>query len=138
VTYAIMPVFALSNAGVTVGGQLVQDVLDPVSVGIILGLVVGKQVGITLASWLATRLGLAVLPEGVRWAQLYGVSWLGGIGFTMSLFIANLAFAGSPLIETAKVGILTGSLVAGVGGYALLAYGLPRIEKRADAVEEGV
>jgi NhaA family Na+:H+ antiporter len=86
----------------------------------IAGLVLGKQLGITLFTWLNVRMGLATLPDGVTWAHIYGASWLAGIGFTMSLFIANLAFGLSPLLNTAKVGILTASVIAGVGGWLIL------------------
>lgn len=122
VTYAIMPLFALSNAGVVLGGNLTGELATSVSLGIILGLVVGKQVGITLLTWLVVRTGLAVLPEGVTWRQIYCVGWLGGIGFTMSLFIATLAFGSSELLATAKVAILGASLIAGIIGYVLLRF----------------
>ncbi len=120
VTFAIMPIFALANAGVSLSGDLSSAVTDPISLGIIVGLVVGKQVGIVLFSWIAVRSRLAALPSQVGWRHVYGVGWLGGIGFTMSLFIANLAFGDSPLLSRAKIGILTASLVAGIVGYALL------------------
>jgi NhaA family Na+:H+ antiporter len=89
---------------------------------VIVGLVVGKQVGITLFSWLAIRLGVASLPRGVTWRQLYGAAWLGGIGFTMSIFIANLAFGGTALLPIAKMGILLASLTAGTVGWFILAF----------------
>jgi NhaA family Na+:H+ antiporter len=85
--------------------------------------VLGKQLGITLFTWLNVRMGLATLPDGVTWAHIYGASWLAGIGFTMSLFIANLAFGLSPLLNTAKVGILAASVIAGVGGWLILRIG---------------
>ncbi|MEJ7901956.1 MAG: Na+/H+ antiporter NhaA, partial [Thermomicrobiales bacterium] len=88
--------------------------------GVILGLVIGKQVGITLFAWLATRLRLATLPSDISWRQIYGVSWVAGIGFTMSLFIADLAFTEAGLLASAKVGILAASIVAGGVGYLLL------------------
>jgi NhaA family Na+:H+ antiporter len=118
VAYVIMPLFALANAGVLIGGG--SNLSHPVSLGIIAGLVLGKQLGITLFTWLNVRMGLATLPDGVTWAHIYGASWLAGIGFTMSLFIANLAFGLSPLLNTAKVGILTASVIAGVGGWLIL------------------
>ena len=120
VAFAIMPTFALANAGVTVAGDVSAAVLTPVSLGVLAGLVIGKQVGITLFAWLATRSGLAAMPSEVTWRQIYGVSWLGGIGFTMSLFIAGLAFGDSGLLATAKVAILGASLLAGAGGWILL------------------
>ncbi len=121
VTYVIMPVFGLANAGVVLSGDLGAAVTHPVSIGIILGLVVGKQVGITLFSWLAIRLSVASLPRGVSWRQVYGAAWLGGIGFTMSIFIANLAFGGTTLLPIAKMGILLASLAAGIAGWLILA-----------------
>ncbi len=117
VTFAIMPVFALANAGVALGGG---GLGEPVSLGIILGLVVGKPLGVTLFAWLAVRAGLAAKPEGVTWRHIHGAGWLGGIGFTMSLFITGLAFAGTPFEDTAKLAILSASLIAGVAGFTLL------------------
>jgi NhaA family Na+:H+ antiporter len=122
VAYTIMPVFALANAGVVIGSDFAAGLTSPVSLGIIFGLVVGKQIGITLFSWLIVRSGLADLPHGVTWLHIYGVSWLAGIGFTMSLFISSLAFGGSDQLETAKFGILIASLIAGVIGYFILRY----------------
>jgi NhaA family Na+:H+ antiporter len=118
VAYLIMPIFALANAGVRLGGDA--NSTHPVSLGIIAGLVLGKQLGVTLFTWLNVRMGLATLPDGVTWHHVYGVSWLAGIGFTMSLFIAGLAFGASPLLSTAKVGILVASIIAGVVGGLVL------------------
>jgi Na+:H+ antiporter, NhaA family len=115
-----MPLFALANAGVSLSGDLSGAVASSVALGVLAGLVFGKQVGITLFAWLAVRSGLAAVPAGVTWRHLYGASWLAGIGFTMSLFIASLAFGDSPLLSTAKVGILVASLIAGVGGWTIL------------------
>jgi NhaA family Na+:H+ antiporter len=120
VTFAIMPVFALANAGVTIGGDFSAALTSSLSLGVIAGLVAGKQVGVTLFTWLAVRSGLATMPESMTWRQVYGVSWLAGIGFTMSLFIASLAFGDSPFLSTAKVGILTASLIAGIVGWIIL------------------
>ena len=80
----------------------------------------GKQVGITLFTWLAVRCGIATMPDGMSWRHIYGAAWLGGIGFTMSLFIAGLAFGGSPLLELAKLGILAASLISGIAGWLIL------------------
>jgi NhaA family Na+:H+ antiporter len=88
---------------------------EPLALGIIVGLVAGKQIGLTLFSWLAVRAGWAALPQGVTWHHIYGAAWLAGIGFTMSIFIATLAFDGASLDE-AKTAILAASLLAGVGG----------------------
>jgi NhaA family Na+:H+ antiporter len=120
VVFAIMPLFALANAGVSLGRGIVEALTNPVALGIVAGLVVGKQLGITLFSWLAVRLGVSELPEGIGWRHLYGVGWLAGIGFTMSLFITDLAFSNGALVDAAKVGILAASLVAGVVGWTIL------------------
>ncbi len=121
VIFVIMPIFALANAGVTIGGGIGTALAHPVALGIIVGLVLGKQVGIMLAVWLMVLAGIAATPKGVSWRQIYGVAALAGIGFTMSLFIANLAFPGSPLLDTAKIGILTASLISGIAGWIALA-----------------
>jgi NhaA family Na+:H+ antiporter len=120
VAFAIMPVFALANAGVELGGDLGAALAGRVSLGIMLGLVLGKQIGIMLSTWLAVRLGLGALPEGVTWRQIYATSWLAGVGFTMSLFIAYLGFGAGPELVAAKTGILAASVIAGGGGYVLL------------------
>ncbi len=124
VTFTIMPIFALANAGVTFAGDVSVMLIHPVSIGVAAGLVLGKQLGITLFTWLAVKSRLAVLPNGITWKQIYGVGWLGGIGFTMSLFIATLAFDGSELLTAAKLGILTASLLAGIVGWMYLARNL--------------
>jgi NhaA family Na+:H+ antiporter len=121
VIYGVMPIFALANAGVTIGfTDLASSLAHPVTLGIALGLLVGKPAGIFLFSWAAVRLGICDLPTGVRWRQILGVGILAGIGFTMSLFITNLAFHQPALITDAKVGIFAASLLAGVVGYLLL------------------
>jgi Na+:H+ antiporter, NhaA family len=120
VAFAIVPIFALANAGVSLGGGLADAVANPVSLGIVAGLVLGKQLGVTLFAWLAVKSGLSELPDGVGWRHVYGAGWLAGIGFTMSLFITDLAFSGGPLVDAAKIGILAASLVAGAVGWAIL------------------
>ena len=121
VIFGVMPIFALANAGVSLGGNLSQIFVNPVTLGIGLGLVFGKQIGITLFSWLAVRSGFATLSKEVSWLQIYGAGWLAGIGFTMSIFIAGLAFGDSPrILSIAKIGILTASLIAGIVGFAIL------------------
>ena len=120
VVFAIMPVFALANAGVQLGGGMADALTSPVTLGIVAGLVVGKQLGITLFAWLAVKSGASELPAGIGWRQVYGASWLAGIGFTMSLFISDLAFPDGSLVETAKLGILAASVIAGVVGWAIL------------------
>jgi NhaA family Na+:H+ antiporter len=121
--FLIVPLFALANAGVAIRGDLAAIAVEPVFLGVFLGLIIGKQVGISLAAWAVVRLGFASLPEGVRWRHIYGAAWLAGIGFTMSLFIAGLAYGDGPMLTFAKVGILTASIVAGIGGYLVLRRG---------------
>ena len=113
--FVVMPLFALANAGVTLSNATIGSV----SAGVILGLVIGKPLGITAAAMAAAKTRLAALPDGVSWAALHGSAWLAGIGFTMSLFIATLAFQGTPFLDGAKIGILTGSVVAGTVGAAI-------------------
>jgi NhaA family Na+:H+ antiporter len=120
VAYFIMPVFALANAGVNLRTDILGALINPVTLGIIVGLVVGKQVGVTFMAWLVTRLGLSSKASGVTWKQIYGASMLAGIGFTMSLFISNLAFSDPVMLSNAKVGILVASfLSAGLGWFVL-------------------
>jgi NhaA family Na+:H+ antiporter len=128
VAFFIVPLFALANAGVPIGGDVGGLVSEPVVLGVFVGLILGKQIGITVGAWLVVRLGLASLPDGVTWRHFYGIAWLGGIGFTMSLFIADLAFGTSDSLPLAKIGILAASLVAGSVGYAIL-----RTHRRAAA-----
>ena len=114
-----MPLFAFSNAGVALSGSPGGGV----TLAVILGLAVGKPLGITAAAWTAVRLNLAALPAGVTWTALHGCAWLGGIGFTMSLFIATLAFPGTNLLDSAKVGILGGSVLAAIVGTIVVRLG---------------
>jgi NhaA family Na+:H+ antiporter len=120
VAYLIVPLFALANAGVRLEGDLLEVIVRPVSLGIILGLVLGKAFGITFFSWFAVRIGAAELPFGVTWLQLFSASWLAGIGFTMSLFIANSAFDSVELLNIAKIDILLASILAAGIGVALV------------------
>lgn len=122
VAFLIMPLFALANAGVAIGGGDIAAVLSsPVTLGVFLGLVVGKPLGIMLFSWATVLMGIATLPSRVTWRMVHGAAWLGGIGFTMSLFVAGLAFPGMPaLLAAAKLGILAASLGAGLCGWILL------------------
>ena len=119
ITHVIMPVFALANAGVVLGTGAAKSLVDPISLGVICGLVLGKPIGIVLFSWLATQSRVATMLDGVSWRQIVGVGMLGGIGFTMSLFIANLAFGTCPL-EMAKVSILAASVISGLTGALVL------------------
>jgi NhaA family Na+:H+ antiporter len=125
VAFAIMPVFALANAGVSLDAARLSGGGTKVLIGVIVGLIVGKPVGIVILSWLAVRSGLAELPSGVRWSGVLVVGLVAGIGFTMALFIATLAFPPGPLIEVAKLGILTASLVAGAIGLTVGRFLLP-------------
>lgn len=127
ITFFIMPVFALANAGITFDGGLVNRLTHTVTIGILLGLILGKQIGVTLFAWLAVKLGWAQLPRDVSWKMLYGLSWLGGVGFTMSLFITNLAYGRESVnLDDAKVGILLGSAIAGFGGSLIVWWTLPQ------------
>ena len=127
-TYIILPIFALANAGIVLSSDALGTLAEPVSLGVILGLVIGKPVGITALSWLAVRFGPAELPGGVRWRQFFSASCLAGIGFTMSLFITNSAFDDASLQTTAKLSILVASLIAAVLGTGLLLLTSPKHE----------
>ncbi|QZD88521.1 Na+/H+ antiporter NhaA [Qipengyuania psychrotolerans] len=119
--YLIVPVFGFANAGVEIGELGMAGVFAPLPLAIAAGLFFGKQVGILSAIWVADRLGFAPRPSGASWTEIWGVSILCGIGFTMSLFISGLAFAGNALlIEEAKIGILMGSFISAVVGYTIL------------------
>jgi Na+:H+ antiporter, NhaA family len=120
VVFAIIPLFALANAGVPLGGGLAGALTSPVSLGIMLGLVLGKQIGVTLFAWLAVKSGVSELPAEIGWRHVYGASWLAGIGFTMSLFITDLAFSDGSLVDAAKLGILVASVVSGAVGWTIL------------------
>lgn len=120
VAFLILPVFALANAGVSLSGITLSSLAEPVPLGIALGLFAGKQAGVLLASWLAIRLRLSALPAGASWVQFYGVAVLTGIGFTMSLFIGTLAFPDPEHAVAVRLGVLVGSIVSALFGYALL------------------
>jgi len=120
VTYAILPLFAFANAGVPFGGVTPHDLLKSVPLGLVLGLFVGKPIGVMVASAVAVRLGVAALPEGTRWSHLCGVSFLAGIGFTMSLFIGTLAFDAPEHLTQLRIGVLVGSLLSALTGYVAL------------------
>ncbi len=125
VTFVIMPLFALANAGVAFTGDLAAAILSPVTLGVTLGLLLGKPLGITLASWLVVRFGWASLPEGVSWSHIHGAAWLAGIGFTMSFFMAGLSFSSPLHLTEAKLGIFTASLLAALVGSLLLTRAQP-------------
>lgn len=120
VTFAILPIFAMANAGINFSTVSLGMLFSPVALGTCAGLVLGKFFGISVASWLAVRLRLARLPRGVGWRHILGAAWLGGIGFTMSLFISQIAFSSATLQEAAKLGILIASPIAGVVGLTWL------------------
>ena len=120
VAFVVMPIFALANAGVALGGDVAALVTDPVALGIALGLVVGKPIGVMGMAFVAVKTRIASLPSGVGWTHVLGVSFLTGIGFTMSMFIANLAFGEGALLDSAKVGILGASLISGALGAIIL------------------
>jgi Na+:H+ antiporter, NhaA family len=121
VAYLIVPVFALANAGVPLSGDVVGGLVDdPVTVGVALGLLLGKTVGVVGASALAVRLGVARLPAGTTWAHMLGLGVCAGIGFTVALFVTSLSFDDPALADSAKVGIILSSLLAGLGGYGIL------------------
>lgn len=126
VAYMILPVFAFANAGVDFSGITVEHLKDPVPLGIALGLFLGKQVGIFTFTALMIRSGLARMPDRASWLQLYGVSVMCGIGFTMSLFIGSLAFNSELLMTETRLGVLLGSVCSGILGYCILAYAARR------------
>ena len=121
VAYFIMPLFAFANAGVSLEGMNLSSLLSPVPLGIVLGLFIGKQIGVFIFSLVSIKLGFAQMPNNSNWINLYGVGILTGIGFTMSLFIGNLAFIENPIyMDGVKIGVLTGSLLSTLIGYLLL------------------
>ncbi len=127
VAYLILPLFAFANTGVPLGSISVMDMFDPVPLGIALGLFLGNQIGVFGFSFIAVKLGIGRMPSNVGWAELYGVSMLCGIGFTMSLFIGSLAFeGGGPSAVDERVGILVGSILSAVCGYFWLRWRLNR------------
>ncbi len=134
VAFAIVPLFGFANAGVDLSGLTAGQIFAPLPLGIAAGLFLGKQAGIFGSVWLSVKFGIAGKLRGATWLQVYGVSLLCGIGFTMSLFIGGLAFPGTPLlVEEAKIGILMGSLVAAITGYAVLR--LAPLHPQHEAVE---
>jgi len=128
VAFFVLPLFAFANAGINIAGVAVDDLLHSVPIGIALGLFVGKQVGIFGFCWLFIKLKVTQLPVEMSWLTLYGVAMLCGIGFTMSLFVGSLAFeeTGVDLLFDERLGIIIGSLLSGVFGYAVLRVSLPK------------
>jgi NhaA family Na+:H+ antiporter len=135
VAFAILPFFAFANAGVSLEGLTLSSLLAPVPLGIAAGLFIGKQIGVFGFAYGAVRLGLARLPQGISWLQIYGLSFLTGIGFTMSLFIGTLAYDDLEYATGVRLGVLLGSLVSGVGGYLLLRFSSPPAERRSVEAE---
>lgn len=125
VVFLILPLFALCNAGVAIDSGVWGSLTHPIGLGILLGLVAGKQIGVVGFTWLIVRTGKAPLPRGVTWGQVWGAGCLAGVGFTMSLFISDLAYDSAELVKIAKVGIMAASLVAGVIGMLVLSRSLP-------------
>ena len=116
-----MPIFAFANAGVSLEGLSILSLLDPVPLGIVLGLFVGKQLGVFIFSYVSIKLKLAEMPNNANWGSFYAVAILTGIGFTMSLFVGNLAFVNSlEYMNGVKIGVLVGSLFSTLAGYFLL------------------
>ena len=120
VAFGVLPVFAFANAGVSFAGMGLGSAFDTVTLGILLGLFVGKQLGVFAGAALMVRLGLARLPEGATWPAVYGVALLCGIGFTMSLFIGTLAYPDPAFAARVRLGVLTGSVLSAACGYLLL------------------
>lgn len=132
VAFLVIPVFGFANAGLPLSGLEPAALLEPLPLGIALGLLIGKQVGIFGFAWLAVKVRLASMPDEVNWRQIHGMSLLAAIGFTMSLFIGNLAFTDPLLFDQVRLGVLSGSLIAAVAGYALLSAALPKHKVRSE------
>ncbi len=127
--FVIIPIFALANAGIPIHGGVTENLSDPAAIGIILGLFVGKPLGIIVLCWIAVLMGIATLPRGVSWRHILGAGMLGGIGFTMAIFIANLAYASSQThLEHAKLAILVASALSAIGGAIVLLMCKPKPE----------
>lgn len=133
VSYVIMPLFALANAGIAFTG--IQLAYFDLSLTIAISLVVGKLAGISLFSFLAVKLGISKLPDAISFKQLTALALLGGFGFTMAMFIGSLAYTDPALVEASKLGIIMGSLVAGVGGYLMLKQSLPKTDRLSEQSE---
>jgi NhaA family Na+:H+ antiporter len=134
IAFGLLPVFAFANAGLSLKGINVASVLaQPLTIGIALGLLVGKPAGVTLFSFLAVKTNIAVLPAGVRWSHIIGAGMLGGIGFTMSLFVSNLVFVSPDLLNYSKLGILLGSILSAAAGLLFLTYDCSLQSKREAA-----
>jgi NhaA family Na+:H+ antiporter len=127
VAFGIMPLFAFANAGVSLEGINLRSLLNPVPLGILCGLFFGKQIGVFFFAYMSVKLNFAQKPNNYNWMSLYAVSVLTGIGFTMSLFVGNLAFANSPMyLDGVKIGVLSGSLLSTLVGYFLLIFSIKK------------
>ncbi|MFN6943552.1 MAG: Na+/H+ antiporter NhaA [Cytophagaceae bacterium] len=135
VGFVILPIFAFSNAGVTVSDNFFADLMSPLALGIIMGLMFGKLIGIALLSKLVVFLKLSSLPRNVTWRHIYGVALLAGVGFTMSLFITDLAFLDEQVVNQAKIGVLTASTLSGILGYLIL-YKSPVKQEKPEKLDE--
>ena len=120
VAFLIVPLFAFANSGLNLQGMTLATLTQPLTLGIALGLLLGKFAGVMLATWGMVRSGLGALPDGATWPQMAGVALLAGIGFTMSLFIGGLSFSDGPQMDAVRLGVLLASTVAAVAGFALL------------------
>ncbi len=121
VLYLIVPIFAFANAGVVLNGLSMADIIAPLPLGIALGLILGKQIGVFGMTYLLVKFNVARMPQDATWLHIYGISCLAGIGFTMSLFIGGLSFADAELMNQTRLGVLSGSIISAVLGYAALA-----------------
>lgn len=126
VAFLILPVFAFANAGVNFTGIGIDDLLQPLTLGIAVGLFLGKQIGVFFATWIGVKSGIARLPENVTWRHVYGVACLTGVGFTMSLFIGSLAFGAADEMNAVRLGVVLGSVLSGLFGYVLLESAAPK------------
>ena len=120
VSFAILPLFAFANSGISLKGAGLADLFHSVPLGIAAGLFIGKQIGVMVACWLIFKLGVSKMPNGMNFQQIYGAALLCGVGFTMSLFIGGLAFAGDSYVFDERLGIIMGSIVSGIAGYIML------------------
>lgn len=136
VAFGVMPLFAFANAGVSLKGLTLNDLFAGIPLGIAAGLFIGKQIGILGATWAAVKLGIARMPDGVTWTQIYGVSVIAGIGFTMSLFIGTLAYSDPSHAAGVRIGVLAGSIASAILGYIVLRVATAREPSGAFAIAE--
>ncbi|MFZ7090118.1 Na+/H+ antiporter NhaA [Primorskyibacter sp. 2E233] len=132
VLYFIIPVFAFANAGVVLKGLSFSDLFAPLPLGIALGLIIGKQIGVFGVTFVMVKMGLARMPSGATWAQIYGIACLAGIGFTMSLFIGSLSYSDATLMNEVRLGVLAGSVISGILGYTALRLSTSPAESKSE------